>query len=92
VGNILNKGVHVMQNDDRNILPGNRVLAFDTSLYVDDKKTPLSFTMREGTVLCRYGCRSTYNTNWTYPDMVDVLFDWSQKVSKGHFTTGVNII
>ena len=44
-----------MQNDPRNIMPGDRVIVFDSSLFKDDVSTPLSHTMRPATVVCRYG-------------------------------------
>ena len=95
-----------MNNDSRNILPGCRVMVFDTSLYVDDIKTPPSMTIRKATVIRRYGYKFIYLGNisyddfggkfgepeeWLYPDCVDVVFDWSQKESKGHFTTGIQM-
>lgn len=75
--------------DNRNILPDDKVLAYDNTLYKNDKDTPLSMTMKSATVLCRYGYRSTYNPNWIYPDLVDVIFDHNKRISKGHFTTGI---
>ena len=71
------------------IMPGDRVLVFDSTLFRDDKSTPISFTVRPATVLRRYGKHSCCK-RWTYPDLVDVLFDHRPKQeSKGHFTNGV---
>ena len=72
------------------ILPGSRVKVFDGRLFVNDKATPLSVTMKPATVVKRYGYRSEYNREWVYPDCVDVIFDhWPERVSKGHFTNCV---
>jgi len=72
--------------------PGTRVRVFDSRLYINDKKTPLSFTMKPATVVKWYGYRSSYNTNWIYSDCVDVRFDHRKEVSKEHFTNGCIII
>lgn len=71
------------------IILGDKVLAFDRTLYINDKVTPLSVTMKLATVVCRYGTRSTYNREWIYPDLVDVIFDHNKRLSKGHFTYSV---
>jgi hypothetical protein len=81
----------------REIMPGDRVSVFDPRLFVDDKKTPLSVTMRPATVVCRYGLKVGYRASmekpWIYPDLVDVEFDHRLGVvSKGHFTDGVRIL
>ena len=78
----------------KEIMPGDRVMVFDSLLYVDDKTTPLSHTVRPATVVCRYGYKVFYPASmdkpWIYPDNVDVLFDHRPKsVSKRHFTYGV---
>ena len=52
-----------MQNDLRNLMPGDRVLVFDSSLFKDDISTPLSFTERPATVVCRYGYHSFWRLN-----------------------------
>ena len=70
--------------------PGTRVLVFDYTLFVNDKKTPLSITMKPATVVCWYGERSTYS-GWTDGDLVDVNFDHSG-ISQGHFTSAVRRI
>ena len=67
-------------------IPGDRVLVFDPSLWIDDKKTPLSVTIKLATVVCHYGLSKEY------PSLLDVVFDHSSKVSKGHFTTGVTAL
>ena len=49
--------------------------------------------MCPGTDMKRYGMRSTYNTNWIYPDLVDVKFDHRpNEISRGHFTHTVEIL
>ncbi len=79
-------------------LPGARVIAFDHLLYMDDIRTPLSYTMRPATVVARYGqsaehLRLSDVTLGPYPDLVDVLFDHRpERVSKGHFTDGVHLL
>jgi hypothetical protein len=81
----------------REIMPGDRVSVFDPQLYVDDKKTPLSVTVRPATVVRRYGKKVFYPSSmtkpWLYLDLVDVEFDHRLgDVSKGHFTSGVRLI
>lgn len=71
-------------------MPGDRVLVFDHLLWIDDKKTPLSVTLKPATVLCRYGFRSEYRPEWIYPDCVEVQFDHRERPSRGHFTDGVH--
>jgi hypothetical protein len=74
------------------ILPGSRVLVFDSCLFKDDVKTPLSYTVRPATVVCRYGCygQSRLTRHYKYPDLVDVVFDHRPlTVSTGHFTNCV---
>lgn len=85
-----------MENE---IKKGTRVLAFDHLLFKDDKTTPLSVTMKPGTVICRYGYISCLGHK--YPDLVDIRFDHirfphlkgeARYISKGHFTKGVKIL
>lgn len=81
----------------KEIMPGDRVSVFDPRLFVDDKKTPLSVTVRPATVVCRYGKKVFYSASmtrpWIYPDLVDVEFDHRPgTVSKGHFTDGVILL
>lgn len=70
--------------------PGTRVLVFDPSLFLDDKGTPLSVTMKPATVLRWYGKRSNYG-GWTDDSLIDVNFDHRGE-SRGHFTTTVEKI
>ncbi len=85
-------------NETSSILPGSRVIVFDSRLYVDDRLTPLSTTMRPATVVRRYGKLETKTTDedlrlGNYPDLVDVVFDHRPfAVSNGHFTSGVKIL
>jgi hypothetical protein len=89
------------------ILPGTRVNVFDPRLFVDDVTTPPSHTMQPATVLRRYGKKVISHSNvayddhggsygepdvWTYPDLVDVVFDHDGRESNGHFTRGVEAI
>lgn len=75
------------------IVPGSRVLVFDHLLFVDDKSTPISVTMKPAIVLRRYGrrCHPALG-NWCYPDLVDVQFDHRPNESHCHFTEGVEEI
>lgn len=82
-----------MRIDPRPIYPGDRVKVFDTRLYVNDKKTPLTETMQSATVIRRYGMpRSPEAKYGPYPDLVDVVFDRDGKESKSHFTDYVAVI
>jgi len=74
--------------------PGTRVLVFDYRLYRDDVSTPLSHTMRPGTVKrwycqrCGWPCEDHVDGN-----VVDVEFDHRPGgISKGHFTDYVEVI
>jgi len=85
-----------MNNDPRNIMPGDRVKVFDYSLFEDDIKTPLAVTFKPATVVCRYGKKTdgiSGNGPWLYPDLVDVQFDHRpERISHGHFTNGVEVV
>ena len=73
------------------IMPGDLVIAFDSRLFKDDVSTPLSYTKGIAKVIRRYGYRSTYNPDWIYPDLVDLLFDHNPNISHGHFTETVTL-
>jgi hypothetical protein len=67
--------------------PGTRVMVFDSRRFVDDVKTPLSMTMRPATVVCWYGRRAhKVLGGYTYPSLIDIVFDGEETVSRGHFT------
>jgi len=74
---------------DTTFYPGTRVVVFDPSLFIDDKKTPLSTTMKPATVLRWYGRRS--NFGGVNESLIDVNFDHRGE-SCGHFTTHVKRI
>lgn len=76
-------------NDISKIIPGAKVLVFDSSVFVDDVTTPLSVTMRPATVLRRYGCKSKHFGR--YSDLLSVRFD-DGSISCGHFIEGVELI
>ena len=85
--------------DNPNIVEGSRVKAFDYRLYKNDIETPLSVTLKEGTIICRYGVFSdsiAKNCGYEagkYPDLVDIVFDHEpNKISHGHFTCGIKEI
>lgn len=72
------------------IMPGSRVKVFDNRLFKNDVDTPLSVTMKEATVIQRYGSLAIHYPSGTlgpYPDLIDVRFDHRpETISKGHFT------
>lgn len=74
------------------IYPGDRVMVFDNTLFVNDVLTPLSVTMKPATVVRRYGQKVLYSIcedkPWVYPDLIDVEFD-HRGFSRGHFTNRV---
>lgn len=87
-------------------MPGDRVIVFDSTLFKNDIDTPLSYTMRPGTIVCRYGYHPYWRQGfcdlrdlypggyqvWKYPDLVDINFDHRpDKISHGHFTDGVEL-
>lgn len=77
-------------------LHGRRALVFDSLLFVDDVKTPLSMTMKPARIVCNYGYRQTTfagePVDWKYPDCVDVVFDHRPGLSRGHFTKGIKLL
>lgn len=78
-------------------LPGDRVLAYDSSLFKDDKSTPCLDLTRPATVVCWYGCPiRKYSDDLIlgpYPNLVDVIFDHKpDRVSHGHFGDGVETL
>lgn len=72
------------------LFPGDRVMVFDSRLYVNDVITPLSMTMKPATIVSRYGSLKTSFIGFSlgpYPDLIDVIFDHRPGcVSRGHFT------
>ena len=82
----------VLTPEQNAIMPGNRVLCFDPSLFKDDKTTPLSVTTKPGTVTRRYGKLNNQWNHGKYPDLCDIKFDHKENISKGHFTDGVKVI
>ena len=73
----------------REILPGYRCLVFDSRRYINDKETPIEVTFRPATVVRRYGSLMKEiggHKFGPYPDLVDVIFDGEEKISRGHFT------
>jgi len=78
-------------------LPKDRVKVFDHKKYKNDVSTPLSYTMRTGTVICVRGqLAEKYPINGItlgpYPNLIDVLFDGDLNVSEGHFAEYVEKI
>ena len=57
---------------------GDHVKVFDSRLFVDDVKTPLSVTMKAAVITKIYNLQE-YNT------VCDVIFDHDNRKSKGHF-------
>lgn len=86
---------HECRAIEKPILPGSRVRVFDYRLFKDDKSTPLSYTMREATVVARYSKKCYYPVSemtYIYPDLLDVVFDHDDCMSKGHFTYAVEVL
>lgn len=79
-----------MLKTDLSIMPGDRVMVYDSSLFKNDIDTPVSMITKPATVICRYGKQTRYQGDETptyYEDLCDVLFDHrSESVSHGHFT------
>ena len=64
-----------MSMPDSPIMPGDRVVAFDRTLFRDDVSTPPSHTFRPATVLVRYGRKAHYpmtEVTRVYPDLCDL--------------------
>ncbi len=85
-----------MDNDDRQIMPGDRVLVYDSLLFKNDDDTPVSFCMKPATVVCRYGrIKETYLCGdyslGPYLDLCDVEFD-HRGLSKAHFTSSIETV
>ena len=78
------------------ILPGCRVIVFDSTLFKNDKETPLSITRKSATVTCRYGKLKYDYGDFSlgpYEDLIDVVFDHRlERISHGHFLDGVEHI
>lgn len=74
----------------RTFYPGTRVKVFDHRRFRDDLTTPLSLTMRDGTVLAWYGRPlKVYSEDLSlgpYESLIDVLFDGDASPAHGHFT------
>lgn len=73
----------------KEIMPGDRVLVYDSLAFVDDITTPVFKLMRPATIICRYGYRQGVRGRGSriFSDIVDVVFDHrSEFVSHGHFT------
>ena len=78
--------------------PGDRVLVFDHRLFKDDKETPLTETKQRATVIRHYGTdvylKATFHDSLAlstgrYESLVDVIFDYDGRESKGHFGYGI---
>lgn len=81
-----------MKNEDEDFFNGTRIKAFDSILYIDDFKTPLSKTMKSATVIKWYGKRND-NPVWNYQNLVDIRFDHrTERISHGHFVDCVEKI
>lgn len=68
------------------VASGDRVMVFDPRLYVNDIKTPLSYTVRPATVTRRWHrfARDLATPRWE--EFVDVCFDHRpDHVSRSHF-------
>lgn len=65
------------------LFPGTRVMVFDSILYKDDVKTPLTTTMKPATVIKWYGQKYKYSGKCG--NLISVKFDHRKNISKGHF-------
>lgn len=75
------------------IIHGSRVKVFDHRRFIDDVTTPLNVTIRPATVVCRYGRKDIITGHeYTYDDLIDVIFDGEFEISHAHFTHGVHLI
>jgi hypothetical protein len=78
------------------VLPGTRVLVYDSKLFKNDIKTPSKTLYKPATVVCRYGkLKHDYGdfALGPYEDLVDVLFDHRpERISHGHFTYGIQLL
>lgn len=82
-------------NSSQSIVPGSRVMAYYNRIYKNDVETPFKMLWRPATVIARYGKRVKYpcmEMPRFYPDLVDLQFDCDERISHGHFTTGVEMI
>lgn len=71
--------------------PGTRVLVFDSRLYVDDRKTPITKTLNMATVLCWY-CPA-FPQYGGYENLIDVEFDHRPgQTSHAHIATAVRVV
>lgn len=67
------------------IFTDKKVLVFDNLLFVDDVKTPSSFTMRPAKIVKSYTKQGR--------ELVDVLFDHRpDKISRAHFANMIKEI
>ena len=72
---------------DKVFYPGDRVFVFCSSLFKDDEKTPLSYTMRPATVVHWRCCEGAMDE---YDNVIDVRFDHDpENISFGHFSDHV---
>jgi len=79
------------ENSSLDIIPGDKVMVFDATIFKNDVDTPLSQTIKKATVVRRYGNLQTRYCSGSelgpYADLVDVVFDHRpESVSHGHFT------
>jgi hypothetical protein len=67
---------------------GDRVIVFDAQLWHEPEASALD-AYKPATIVRRYS-ETSKHSGYHYPDLIDVVFDHRpEKVSKGHFTTGV---
>lgn len=85
------------KNRNNNLKVGDRVLVFDHLLYKNDEETPLSVTMKQATIVQRYGAKTFpslpgFGKEYAYPDLVDIKFDHREEISKGYFIWAIEPI
>lgn len=87
-----------MSNSDLRpeLMPGVRVLVFDSRLFKNDVDTPLSITLKPATIVSRYGkydyCSAYEGGRIRYDDLLDVVFDHRPNIVRCVYTYGVRLI
>ena len=73
-----------MGHDNMKIKIGDKILEFDSRLYVDDEQIPLSLTMQDG-VIVDIHTEELNNSPGKYIHIADIRFDWKpEDISHGH--------
>lgn len=76
-----------MDNDERELTSGDRVVAFRGNLWSRGKAAELCW--EPATIVRRYGALISKVTPWRYPDLCDLVFDSDNEESRAHFTSSL---